>query len=76
MASWHAICPCHHQTAAFLKIYYTCDLAMGQRDYRMMDTDMADIDNKDEGVRIIQDPKILQQIFESLLTAEAIRSTW
>jgi hypothetical protein len=39
---------------------------MDQRDYRMRDTDVTDIDNKDEGIKIIQDPKILQQIFKFL----------
>ena len=27
---WHAICLCHHQAVALLKVYYTYDLAMGQ----------------------------------------------
>ena len=66
MTPWHAICSSHHQTAALLKICYTCDLTMDQRDYRMRDTDVTDIDNKDEGIKIIQDPKILQQIFKFL----------
>jgi len=50
----------------YLEIYYTYDLPMGQWDYRMRDTDMGDIEKKDEGVKIVQDPKILQQIFKSL----------
>jgi len=32
----------------------------------MRDTDMGDIEKRDEDVKIIQDPKILQQIFKSL----------
>lgn len=50
----------------YRKVHYTSDLPMKQFDYRMKDMDMGDIDNKDEGVKIIQDPKILQQIFKSL----------